>query len=149
MGKGTGRRVSDEFVRQYFREWEIIKSGTRAERVWLNDQPNRAADVIDEVFRTGRAGEVWECVVALIEAAPTDEALAFVAAGPLENVVRLYGDRLSPLIVARAETDSRLRLALQGVWGWESAPIELAPELKDLLRRLNTRRADQSGGLTS
>src|SRR5271169_1955713 len=49
--------------------------------------------------------------------APSDSALALVAAGPLEDLLKKHG----PVVVDRVEEESRkndrLRLALSGVWG--------------------------------
>jgi len=61
--------------------------------------------------------EAWEVTRILVNAAPSDRALAYVAAGPLEELLNNHG----PVVIDRIEEESRqnlrLQLALSGVWG--------------------------------
>ena len=61
--------------------------------------------------------EAWEVTRILVNTAPSDGALAYVAAGPLEELLNKHG----PVVIDRIEEESRqnlrLQLALSGVWG--------------------------------
>jgi len=63
--------------------------------------------------------EALEITLILINKAKSNEALAYVAAGPLENLLTMHG----PAVIDRIEKESlmsdRLLLALSGVWGLE------------------------------
>ena len=72
--------------------------------------------------------KAWPLMVKLIEAAPSEEALAFVAAGPLEVLIRTGGDNFEDRIVQCALSDARFRRALEGVWGWEDVLDTVAQE---------------------
>jgi hypothetical protein len=68
--------------------------------------------------------EAWEVTRILVNTAPSDEALAYVAAGPLEELLHKHG----PVVIDRIEEESRenlrLQLALSGVWGLDpSDPV--------------------------
>ena len=67
--------------------------------------------------------EGWELTRVLVGMAGSDEALAYVAAGPLEDLLRRHG----PAVIGRVEDESRrndqLRLALSGVWIAPEDPV--------------------------
>lgn len=71
----------------------------------------------------------WPIILALIEHAPDDEALAFVATGPLEDLIHRHGQRIGDQIVEQARRDPRFRQALGDVWGWEGVPEPLRGRL--------------------
>ena len=56
----------------------------------------------------------------------------FVAAGPLEDIVRSHNDVLGDRIVAEARRSPQLRQALTGIWGWASLPEPFGSRLKAL-----------------
>jgi hypothetical protein len=61
--------------------------------------------------------EAWEVTRILVNAAPSDEALAYVAAGPLEELLHKHGSVLIDRIEEESRGNARLQLALSGVWG--------------------------------
>jgi hypothetical protein len=61
----------------------------------------------------------WRVILLLIGDAPSDEVLGSVAAGPLEDFLRLHCEHFIEHVEARARTDDRFRMALQGVWKTE------------------------------
>src|SRR5579864_8917866 len=61
--------------------------------------------------------EAWEVTRILVNTAPSDEALAYVAAGPLEELLHRHGSVLIDRIEEESRGNERLQLALSGVWG--------------------------------
>jgi hypothetical protein len=59
----------------------------------------------------------WGLILDLIERAPDDDALGWVAAGPLEDLLCHHGAELIDRVEALASADARFRRCLSGVWG--------------------------------
>jgi hypothetical protein len=55
-------------------------------------------------------------ILELIDRAPDDEILGYVAAGPLEDFIKLHAADYIDWIEASARTDARMKKALSGVW---------------------------------
>lgn len=69
---------------------------------------------------------LWRITLQLIEQAPDDAALAYVAAGPLEDILALHGPEFIERVEALARRDSRFLLALASVWG----QVRIRPEIR-------------------
>lgn len=113
----------DSFTADYFNEYDRLvreMKGSRAERLTAQaeDATREGPDVIDR-FERMSLETAWRAVLALVERAPSDEALFFVAAGPLEDLIRRQPEWVGPLVLQRARVDTRFRTALGGVWGLE------------------------------
>jgi hypothetical protein len=68
--------------------------------------------------------EAWEVTRILVNTAPSDEALAYVAAGPLEELLHKHGSVLINRIEEESRGSARLQLALSGIWGLDrSSPV--------------------------
>jgi hypothetical protein len=65
----------------------------------------------------------WEITCLLVNKANSDEALGFVAAGPLEDLLRKHGPAVIDRIEAASHEDARLQIALSGVWIRPENPI--------------------------
>ena len=65
-----------------------------------------------------RWDDLWHFVLIAIEQADFDDtqALALIAAGPLEDLVRYAIDEVEPRIVERVKADAKFRRVLTGVW---------------------------------
>ena len=75
--------------------------------------------------------EAWRLLGRLIPAVADSElALANVAAGPLEDLLRLHGVTYAPAVIAAADRAPSVRDALQMVW-----PESFVPEVRDQLER--------------
>jgi len=101
----------NEVVGAYFRYFKT----KQAEDVWANEK-------VDELARRD-PDEGWKITRILVDAAPSNEALAFVAAGPLEDLLKNQGPAVIDRIEKEAESNDRLRLALSGVWLDSENPI--------------------------
>lgn len=123
-----------EFTAGYFRDWAVLRGGSRAERLALEHATDRPSDtlialLLDEPTKPDVA---WPIILSLIEHAPDDESLAFVAAGPLEDLIQRHGQRFSDRLEDQARRDPRFRQALGDVWGWERVPEPLRGRLQKL-----------------
>jgi hypothetical protein len=61
--------------------------------------------------------EAWEVARILVNTASSDEALAYIAAGPLEDLLKKHGPVVIDCIENESQENVRLQLALSGVWG--------------------------------
>jgi hypothetical protein len=75
---------------------------------------------------------LWLITLRLIEQAPDDAALAYVAAGPLEDILAFHGPTFIERVEDLARRDSRFLLALSGVWG----QVRLSPEIHARVRAI-------------
>jgi uncharacterized protein DUF6869 len=67
----------------------------------------------------------WEVVTMLVERANDPAELAYVAAGPLEDLIHRHGARLVDRMEVQSRRSAQFRRALGAVWGWSSLPSEL------------------------
>jgi hypothetical protein len=65
----------------------------------------------------------WEITRELVRKAESDEALPYVAAGPLEDLLIHHGATVLDLIERECLDNERLPLALSGVWLDREDPI--------------------------
>lgn len=65
----------------------------------------------------------WEITRLLLNKADSDEALGYVAAGPLEDLVDGYGDAALDIIERACDSELRLQLALSGIWLDGESPV--------------------------
>ena len=87
-----------------------------------------AWDAVNELVRHDPE-EAWLVVQDLVRRATRDEVLAYIAAGPLEDLLcehpYVFIDRVETL----AAQDARFRRALSGVWGWSRMPPDIVARL--------------------
>ena len=80
------------------------------------DEDFWAFEAVDNLVRVNPS-EAWEVTRILVSTASSDEALAYVAAGPLEDLLKKHGTAVIDRIENESTTNERLQLALSGVWG--------------------------------
>jgi hypothetical protein len=71
---------------------------------------------IDELARVDLE-RAWALTLSLIDKAPDAEFLAYVAAGPLEDLLNNFGSGIIDRVELHARRNPKFRLALSGVWG--------------------------------
>src|SRR5687768_4829733 len=83
-----------------------------------------AFEATSDLVRTGGFEELWLLCLDLIASIPEhdDALLAYVAAGPLEDLLRSAGQHFADRVEERARQDARFRRALTGVWGRSEQP---------------------------
>ena len=124
----------DEFAASYFHDWELLRGGSRAERLALEHAADRPSETLPALLLDDptKPDVAWPIILYLIEHAPDDAALAFVAAGPLEDLIQRHGLAVGDQIVDQARRDPRLRQGLGDVSGWERVPEPLRGRLQKL-----------------
>src|SRR5215470_2641492 len=80
------------------------------------DEDFWAFEVVNQIIRSGDLDKAWNITLLLLRKAQTDEALGYVAAGPLEDIIDGYGDRVLDRVEEVCDKDPRLQFALSGVW---------------------------------
>jgi hypothetical protein len=148
-GRPTNRaRPSDDrdaFVEDYFAQYHAFFHGSPEERLAMEhlESDQDRSQQLDHMILWGSQADTehaWPILLALIERAPDEEALAFVAAGPLEDLIRNRHTRFGDRILDQARRDARFRDAVRCVWGWEELPEPFGGELRSLagLRLIET-----------
>jgi hypothetical protein len=112
-------------AREWFLEWApdppILGPATALLMTMIDEEPERA----------------WSFILLLIEHAPNEQALGWVGAGPLEDLLASHGAGLIARVEDLASRDRRFRSCLSHVWGQN----RIEP---DTYRRM--RRADGRNG---
>lgn len=103
-----------ELVPAFWRNYQLTFGDNPAERLqaaeWL-----WAYEEVDDAAAEASPGVV-ELLVSLADAAPDDDAVAYLGAGPVEDLIRLHGQELVEEIDEAARRNERFRLALRSVW---------------------------------
>jgi hypothetical protein len=84
----------------------------RVARSWLEVQRHGWAWERVEHLGEGDPHEAWSLLGVLVDLADSDELLADIGAGPLEDVLRAHGAELIDEIERKAAADPRFRRAL-------------------------------------
>jgi hypothetical protein len=58
----------------------------------------------------------WQLILALLDAAASEHEVGLVAAGPLEDLLKMYGRDFIDRIEGESRSNVKLRAALAGVW---------------------------------
>lgn len=102
---------TDDVVEAYFRHYGEKRDDDRWAWEWVHDLVGRDPD------------EGWALILALVDKAPSDAALAYVAAGPLEDLLKKHGQVVIDRVDAESRKSNRLQLALSGAWITSSDPV--------------------------
>lgn len=112
--------MPSDLVAAYFEYWKT----EREDVFWAWNE------VTDKVLYDPDQG--WTLVLALIRAAPSDAALSYVAAGPLEDFLCKHGESYLPRLQEVA-ADPRVKQALRGVWGKNRMKLAVWSEVQRLV----------------
>jgi hypothetical protein len=127
--------VPEAWIDGYFDDYDRLTSSERARRLELDD--DRLVEWLADRTAPGAldadVDRAWDVVVELVRRAPDPEVRAFVAAGPLEDLVRSHAERLADRLVDRTRSDPDFREAMRNVWGWESVPDAVRARLIPLV----------------
>lgn len=104
----TPEPTKEEIIAGYFRHW----SREREEDdfwAWVE---------VDELCfsRSEDPTSGLEMVLSLLAVAPSKDAIGYVAAGPLEDLLKYHGPAVIEKIKSEVPTNKRLLYALSGVW---------------------------------
>ena len=112
----------EAFAARFFDDYRAVSVALREGRALLDaDDHSGVPDAVltDLIVFEGRPEDAWPIVVELVDRAPDDEALGYVGAAALEDLIQQHGDAFADRIIARAVSDGRWRIALRSVWGWQ------------------------------
>lgn len=95
----------------------LLEDRVRLARAWLDRERERAW-VFEFVMNLSQyhPSAAWDVLLTLIAEARSDEHLALVAAGPMEELLKYHGPEVIGTVEAEATTNSPFRSALSGVW---------------------------------
>ncbi len=105
--------------------------------------PTAAHEAAEQLQRLIFEGDrrAWIILRKLINSAPDEAGLAYVAAGPLEELLRDgHGDLFVDAAVAAAEVDSNFRSALECVWLYQGRALLSEHSIQKLQRFVVTLR---------
>jgi hypothetical protein len=77
---------------------------------------------------------LWRITLRLFEQAPDDAALAYVAAGPLEDLLASHGSTFIHCVEEMARKHARFLLALSGVYGQTRFKPEIYARIQSIIR---------------
>jgi hypothetical protein len=112
----------------------VIAYLEHAEAVCLRrEQRDRPTEVdqLEDLIR-GDPERAWAVVQELVRRATRDEVLAYIAAGPLENLLCEHAHAFIDRVEVVAGRDAHFRRALSGVWGWSRMPDDIVARLDAL-----------------
>lgn len=104
----------DDLVDAFWLHYALSRSHLRADRLAAKDH-FWAWEQVDAAVKTDQAG-VFELLLALVEAAPDNQALAYLGSGPLEDFVHLHQTDRGTEIDKASRTSERFAAALRWVW---------------------------------
>jgi hypothetical protein len=88
----------------------------RADDAW-------AFDEVEDMVRNHPDIALELTLLLLRKSGDDDATLAYVAAGPPEDLLKLHGPAVIGRIERESKDSSRLQLALSGVWGLRGLPV--------------------------
>ena len=115
----------EELVTAYLDHAEAISLRRQAR------DPPPALDQVDDLTRQN-PDAAWAIVQELVRRATRDEVLAYIAAGPLENLLCNHPHAFIDRVEVLAARDAHFRRALSGVWGWERMTDDVLARLDAL-----------------
>jgi hypothetical protein len=131
MGQSCAVRSVDELARCYWEYWRLATSSVVAERDRA-DEYLWAPEEVTELVRE-RAEDQVDVLIAIADAAPSDDALGHLGAGPIENMIHpRTPDYVIDQIEVAAETNPNFRTALRFA---DFDDDRISPEVRARLRR--------------
>jgi hypothetical protein len=97
--------------------------------------PRHLVEEFNEINEWARKDpeRLWPIVTTMVDRAPSEAVLWYVAAGPLEDLVSYHGPHFLDRLEDRARVNLRFRDALRGVWGWQRFPRVMRDRLYPIL----------------
>jgi len=121
-------RSVDDLVTAYLHYATAALSGrTDAEPFW-------AWEAVDELSRRDPEA-LWLFLLEAMRRTADDRSLAYLAAGPFEDLIVRYGEQFIERIEIEARSEPRVLRALCGVWGRDSMAPAVAERLDCLVAK--------------
>lgn len=106
---------------------------THAERGADDDEYFWAWDALYDMVRDDPES-AWPIIQKLIDQAPSDLVLAYIAAGPLEDLLCEHGPAMIDRMLKLAEKDYCFRRTLRAVWGWNRMPEKIRARIDEVVK---------------
>lgn len=100
-----------------------------------NDDDFSGWEEVDKIVQKNSLDDGWEITTLLIDAAQSKKALANIAAGPLEDLLKRHGLKIVSKLKEEAQKKEKFRYALAGVW--LSEDLEIYKEWLSLIEIYN------------
>ena len=98
-------------IQAWFDEWSC-------EPVIYGPASHRLVKLIE-----ARPQTAWDFILDLVEAAPNEDTLGWIGAGPLEDLLGTHGEAFISAAEERVKEDPRFLLSLQNVWMRPENPL--------------------------
>jgi len=108
--------------------------GRRTNRQAQTDDFSWTFACMDEVV-TAVPELAFRCILAALEVCGDDRDIAYLAAGPLEDLIIRHGPRVIDAIEETAARNERFRRLLSGIWGESRTHPEVWSRLQRVLRK--------------
>lgn len=111
---------------KFLQEWlEFVTQGTLTEESVLNHSVIEDPTWVLDRMITDDPERAWPIIHQLITLAPTDEVLAFIGTGHLEDLLWKHGKTFIDRVEVAARQEPKFRKCLRVVWGENSIPPEI------------------------
>jgi hypothetical protein len=118
--------TDEELIAGYLLHSETTtRDGTDAEHF-------AAFEELNEVVRR-HPERAWPLICEIIRRITADRILAYVAAGPLEDLLVHHPHAFIDRVESLAKQDAHFRRAVSGVWGWNSIPEDVQTRIDAVL----------------
>ncbi|MCI5141013.1 MAG: hypothetical protein D3909_04655 [Candidatus Electrothrix sp. ATG1] len=119
----TDQKLAEIFLREY-EDAQNLRTTNGQATVYVDHLVNSDPDKALELLAT------------IIECCTNNKQLAYVAAGPLENLFVYHGYEIINTIQEKADCSEKLQLALSGVW-LDEGDDAIYPHWLELMKRYN------------
>lgn len=102
--------INEEFINQWLAYQELALERDDEDSHWTDEY------LIDLSITDGGDAELWRFVLDVYQREMSDEVLAMLAAGPLEDALAINGDAYIDQVEELARTNPKFKKLLAGVW---------------------------------
>lgn len=128
LGALDQNRDVDELVSAYWQQYQLSTSDSREDRL-RSDQYFWAWQEVDARMDDLAPADAVALLVTLADAAPSDAALGYLGAGPVEDLFAYRAAEVVDEVDEAARTHARFRVALTAAW-YEKVPPEIVQRLR-------------------
>jgi len=111
----------------------LAHAHTASHRLSRGEGSDWACDALDALVKND-PDAAWPLIVEIVNDAADDPTLAYIAAGPLEELIVLHSSAVIDRIESTAATNGQLRRALSGVWLQGNVPSQVFERLAVLIK---------------
>lgn len=121
--------TDQEFAEMFWREYDEYHVQKTRQTI------GQAVVFVDNLVNSAPQ-RAFELLVTIIDTCKDNDGLAYVAAGPLENLFVYHGYEIINAVREKADENEKLQLTLSGVW-LDEKDDAIFPHWFDLMKRYN------------